>query len=87
LSGVVREHEEAASEGYKALSPVGFLRVLREVFTATPREKLIDSRTPLSEKFAIIDKEIQRLGEKKQTDGVRSQITQLLILRDRYGKQ
>lgn len=87
LSGVVREHEEAASEGYKALSPVGFLRVLREVFSQTPREKLIDSRTPLSEKFAIIDKEIQRLGEKKQTDGVRSQITQLLILRDRYGKQ
>jgi hypothetical protein len=87
LSGVVREHEEAASEGYKALSPVGFLRVLREVFTDTPREKLIDSRTPLSEKFTIIDEEIQRLGEKKQTDGVRAQITQLMILRDRYGKQ
>ncbi len=63
------------------------MRVLREVFTDTPREKLIDSRTPLAEKFAIIDGEIQRLGEKKQTDGVRSQITNLMILRDRYGKQ
>ncbi len=87
LEGVVREHEESASEGYKALSPVGFLRVLREVFSDTPREKLIDSRTPLSEKFALIDKEIQRLGDKKQTDAVRAQITQLQILRDRYGKQ
>ncbi|MCB9807422.1 hypothetical protein H6768_06160 [Candidatus Peribacteria bacterium] len=87
LRGVIREHEEAASEGYKALSPVGFLRFLREVFTDTPREKLIDSRTPLAEKFAIIDAEIQRLGEKRQTDGVRAQITQLQILRDRYGKQ
>lgn len=86
LSGVIREHEEAASEGYKALSPVGWLRFLREVFTDSPREKLIDSRTPLTEKFAIIDQEILRLGEKKQTDGVRAQIAQLQILRDRYGK-
>lgn len=86
LTGNVGEYEEAANEGFKATGGYWLFRTLREVFTKTERE-VITGDYPLAEKFAAIDKAIAELGEKRQTDNVRTQIAQLQRLKSLYGRR
>ena len=86
VQGTTGEYEEAANEGFKATGGYWLFRTLREVFTKTERE-VITGNYPLSEKFAAIDKAIAELGDKKQTDNVRTQIAQLQRLKSLYGRR
>jgi hypothetical protein len=62
-------------------------RVLKEVFTKTEREVIVDPNSPLEEKYAAADRAIVKLGDKPQTDSVQAQIVELQRLKTLYGRR
>ncbi len=87
VSGTAGEYEEAVDEGFKATGGLKLFRVLREVFSETAREVIVDPNAPLEKKYEIIDREIAKLGDKRQTDNVRAQIANLQRLKTLYGRR